>query len=194
MPSASAIYTIGHGNRSTEELLEILERAGVRRLVDVRAHPGSRHNPHFSRDALAASLSAAGLVYEWQGDALGGRRRAHGPSRHPAWREASFRAYADYMDTPPFRGALEALEADADRGPPLAVMCAETVWWRCHRRLIADALVAHGRPVIHLLGPSASTPHPLHPDARIDEQRHVVYDRNTTTELFSGSTPGNDDV
>jgi uncharacterized protein (DUF488 family) len=180
------LYTVGHGSRTTADLLATLEAAGVRRLVDVRRYPASRRHPHFSRDALASSLPAAGIDYLWRGAELGGRRSPAPATRHPAWRDPSFRAYADYMDTPAFRAALAALEEDARRGPPLAVMCAETLWWKCHRRLIADALAVDGVEVIHLIGPAARQAHVLNPDLRVDERGLPVYDRNTQGELPIG--------
>ena len=180
------VFTVGHGARPLEELVETLRSAGVTRLVDVRRYPGSRRHPQFGRAALESSLPAAGVNYVWRGDVLGGRR-ASPPghrSRHPAWRVDAFRAYADYMDTPAFRAALSALEDEARRGPPTAVMCAETLWWRCHRRLIADALTVDGFEVVHLLGPGKSQPHRLHPALRVDEQHRPVYDRGDQPELF----------
>jgi uncharacterized protein (DUF488 family) len=179
------VYTVGHGNRSLDELVAVLRSAGIGRLADVRRFPGSRRSPHFSREALAASLPGAGIAYDFRGDALGGRRRASAsPSRHPAWQDPSFRAYADYMDTPAFRAALLRLEADAATGPPLAFMCAETLWWRCHRRLIADALAVRGGEVVHLLGAAEHQPHPVHPDLRVDEEGWPVYDLHVTGALL----------
>ena len=141
------LFTVGHGTRTTDDLVAVLRDAGVERLVDVRRFTGSRRNPHLSREALAADLP---LAYEWWGEELGGRRQAVEPSRHPEWRNAAFRAYADWMDTPMFTGALDRLLASA-ASVPTAVMCAETLWWRCHRRLIADAAVLRGAEVVHLL-------------------------------------------
>jgi uncharacterized protein (DUF488 family) len=126
----------------------------------VRRHPGSRRNPYLSRQALAADLPALGVAYEWRGEELGGRRRPAQPTRHPEWSDAGFRGFADYMDTPEFQAALHRLTTDAAQGPPLAVMCAETLWWRCHRRLIAEAAVAEGTEVIHILGPGQTQAHP----------------------------------
>jgi uncharacterized protein (DUF488 family) len=188
------VYTVGHGNRSIDELIATLQSGGVGLLVDVRAHPGSRHVPHFARDALMASLPAAHIAYAWRGEGLGGRRRAKAPSRHIAWRNPSFQAYADYMDTPTFRAALARLQADArgyaasaaedGRGGGVAIMCAETVWWRCHRRLIADALTVDGFAVVHLLGPTTRQNHALHPDLRVDERGFPVYDLHAPLSLL----------
>jgi uncharacterized protein (DUF488 family) len=177
------VYTIGHGARSLDELVAALRCAGAGRLVDVRRFPGSRRHPHFGRDALAAELPRAGITYDFRGDELGGRRRPVATSRHPAWRDPSFRAYADYMDTPAFRDALARLERDAAK-EPLAFMCAETLWWQCHRRLIADSLVIRGNEVIHILAPGELRPHALHPDVRAGDDGWPVYDRNVTPELF----------
>lgn len=178
------LYTVGHGNRSLDELVGVLRAAGIGRLVDVRRFPGSRRHPHFARASLAIELPRAGILYDFRGDELGGRRRGVAGSRHPAWRDPSFRAYADHMDTPAFREAIGRLEADAAAGPPLAFMCAETLWWHCHRRLIADALVVRGREVVHLLGLTERQSHPLHPDLRVDEEGRPVYDLHVTGELL----------
>jgi len=169
------LYTIGHGTRSLDELTAMLDQAGVQVLVDVRRYPGSRRHPHFGRDRLADELPLRAIAYEWEGEALGGRRTRSATSRHVAWRVAAFAAYADHMDTPAFRASLDDLIlAGQDR--PIAVMCAETVWWRCHRRLIADALVLRGCRVTHLLTPGRGDPHKLHPNVRRDEEGWPVYD------------------
>ncbi len=178
------VFTVGHGNRSLDELVATLAAAGVVRLVDVRRYPGSRRHPHFGRDALAEALPRAGIAYDFRGDALGGRRHsAAAASRHPAWRDPSFRAYADYMDTPAFREALVRLEGDAAR-EPLAFMCAERLWWQCHRRLVSDALALRGVEVIHLLDAGEQRPHVLHPDLRAGDDGFPVYDLHVTGELL----------
>ena len=170
------LFTVGHGTRSTEELARLLVEAGVGRLADVRRHPGSRRHPHLGREALAATLPGLGVAYEWRGEALGGRRPRRAPSRHPAWANPAFQGYADHMDTPEFRHALDRLVADAAGQPPLAVLCAETLWWRCHRSLIADAALLRGVDAVHLLAVDATPPHPLHPAARADEDGWPGYD------------------
>ncbi len=170
------LFTVGHGTRSTDELLAVLRSGGVGRVVDVRRFPGSRRHPQFGREALASALAGAGIEYEWAGEALGGRRSGVDPSRHPALRNASFRAYADHMDTPEFRAALERVLGEVASWPSAAVMCAETLWWRCHRRLIADAAVLAGTPVTHLVDERTSTPHELSRDARPDDEGRPVYD------------------
>jgi uncharacterized protein (DUF488 family) len=169
------LYTVGHGTRSADELAEVLRSAAIERLVDVRRHPGSRRYPHLGREALAQDLTAAGIEYQWLGEELGGRRSRQPASRHPAWRNAAFQGYADHMDTQSFRDAfLRLLDESAARRT--AVMCSETVWWRCHRRLLADAATLRGVTVVHLLSSTNHPTHPLHPDVRADEDRWPVYD------------------
>lgn len=180
------LYTVGHGSRTLAELVATLRSAEIGRLVDVRRYPGSRRHPHFARDALAVELPEAGILYDFRGEALGGRRRPVPESRHPAWRDPSFRAYADYMDTPPFREAITVLEATIANGPNSAVMCAETLWWQCHRRLIADVMTVRGHEVIHVIGPREQQEHKLHPDLRVDEQGWPVYDLHVTGTLGIG--------
>ena len=170
------LYTVGHGTRSVEELAAVAGSAGVERIVDVRRHPGSRRWPHLARPNLEQALPALGIAYEFQGDALGGRRSTRPDSRHVAWRNASFRGYADHMETPEFRSALQRLLDELDHGPATAVMCSETLWWRCHRRLIADAAVLFSTPVIHLLSGSEHPAHPLHPEVRRGDDGWPVYD------------------
>lgn len=168
------LLTVGHGTRLLPELVAVLQAAGVTCLVDVRRHPGSRRNPQHARATLARELPAAGIAYEWCGDALGGRRTARAGSPNGAWRDPSFRAYADHMASPEFLHALDALLALASR-QPTAVMCAETLWWRCHRRLIADAATVRGFAVVHL-GAGKPQPHRLHPSVRVDAEGNLVYD------------------
>ena len=178
------VHTIGHGTKTSAELIEMLQSAGVCRLVDVRRFPGSRRHPQFSRAALARSLRVAELDYEWRGEELGGRRKGAENSRHPAWRNRSFRAYADHMDTAEFRAAVEAIE-EAAGCESAAVLCAETLWWHCHRRLIADALLLRGTFVEHLLSAGSAQEHPLHPAARAADDGWPVYDLGVTPDLIS---------
>ncbi|HLM69628.1 MAG TPA: DUF488 domain-containing protein, partial [Longimicrobium sp.] len=171
-----AVFTIGHSTRTIEEFVALLRGNGVTRLVDVRRFPGSRRHPQFGRDTLPASLAQAGIAYRHE-EALGGRRAsdpAAGPSPNTAWRVAAFRAYADYMATPPFRAALQRLMADAAEGRP-AIMCAEAVPWRCHRRLITDALLARGVPVLDIIGPGAPSAAQLSPHAVVRPDGGLVY-------------------
>lgn len=142
------IYTIGHSTRSAEELLALLGDGGVQLLADVRAYPSSRRHPQFNRAALEDWLGPAGVGYRHM-PALGGRRAPVPGSPNGGWTDRAFQGYADHMRTPGFQAALAELEAAAQE-QPTAIMCAEAVWWRCHRRLIADALVARGWRVEHL--------------------------------------------
>ncbi|HZD79830.1 MAG TPA: DUF488 domain-containing protein [Actinomycetota bacterium] len=167
------IFTIGHGTRPIGDFLELLRGAGIQRLVDVRTAPGSRRNPQFGKEELAAALADASIAYDWEKD-LGGLRRTGPDSRHTAIRNASFRAFADHMETDTFRGALDRL-AETSRDTITAIMCAESLWWRCHRRMIADALTVRGWRVIHLMDRGKREPHRLHPNARVVGEE-VIYD------------------
>jgi uncharacterized protein (DUF488 family) len=169
-----AMFTIGHGTRDIETFTDMLRGAGIRRLVDVRTAPGSRLHPQFGKDALPVSLKEAGMAYEWWGRDLGGWRRARPDSRHTALRSTGFRGYADHMETEGFREARDRL-IETSRSTPTAVMCAESVWWRCHRRMLADALVAVGCEVRHIMGGGRIDMHRLSPSARIQDDI-VVYD------------------
>jgi len=166
----SPLYTVGHSTRTLEEFLELLERGQIAFMADVRRYPASRRHPHFSRESLAASLEASGIRYR-HFEALGGRRKASPDSPNLGWRSESFRAYADYMQTSPFREAVDTLLALPG---PTAIVCAEAVPWRCHRNLISDELVRRGVEVLHILGPGSLSPHVLNPMAR-DEGSHLVY-------------------
>jgi uncharacterized protein (DUF488 family) len=168
------IFTVGHGTRSIEEFLAILREAGIRRLLDVRTAPGSRKHPQFGQTELEAALRAEGIDYVWRKD-LGGWRKPRPDSPHVAIRSAGFRGYADHMDSEEFDRAIRWLiETSID--VHTAFMCAESVWWRCHRRMIADALTARGCTVVHLMAEGKREPHRLHPAARLDGTR-VIYDR-----------------
>jgi uncharacterized protein (DUF488 family) len=177
-PSRRRIFTIGHGLRRAEDFVTDLSRDGVRRLVDVRTAPGSRRNPQFGRDALAAILAGSGIAYEWRKD-LGGFRRPRPDSPHRAIRNDAFRGYADHMETAEFRSALGWLEATSTE-LSTAIMCAESVWWRCHRRMIADVLLLDGWDVVHLLPEGRAQPHRLHTDARVEKGR-PIYDAGRST-------------
>jgi len=141
------VFTIGHGARTSEELLACLTDAGVATLVDVRRFPGSRRHPQFNSDAVSDTVAAAGIAYI-HAEALGGRRSGGG-ERFPCIRVAAFRSYAAWMGSDGFEAAL----ADALARPAPCFMCAETLWWQCHRRLIAELLAARGHDVLHLLRP-----------------------------------------
>jgi uncharacterized protein (DUF488 family) len=168
------VLTIGHSTRPIGELLALLAENHVEVLMDVRRFPGSRRHPQFSRDALAASLAAAGIEYVHE-PRLGGRRQARPDSPHTAWRVEAFRGYADHMETAEFAAALDGLIA-LSRTRTVAILCAEAVPWRCHRRLIADALEARGIEVCHILGPGRTDRHELDPNARVlDGGRRLLY-------------------
>lgn len=175
MTDPPQVWTVGHGARPLEDLLAVLATAGITLVVDVRRFPGSRRHPQYGRTTLAEALAAAGVGYEWWGEPLGGRRSRSPDSRHVALRQAAFAGYADHMDTGAFRAAVTELLARAWRERP-AVMCAETVWWRCHRMLIADALTMQGAAVTHLLAVDRSQPHRRHAAARQDGDGWPVYD------------------
>jgi uncharacterized protein (DUF488 family) len=153
------IYTIGHSTRPLDEFIALLAAHGIGRLMDIRSVPRSRRHPHFSSDELSVSLGEAGILYR-HSPALGGMRKPRSDSRNTAWRVEGFRGYADYMETGAFRGALEELVAFANAAPT-AIMCAEAVWWRCHRQLVADALVARGIEVRHITSATSAPVHTL---------------------------------
>jgi len=167
------VHTVGHSTRTLAELEAILAAHGIAGVADVRRYPASRRHPQFAREALADALAATGRRYDWL-PALGGRRQPQVGSPHTAWRNSAFRAYADHMDGAEFAAGIDALLALA-AARATAILCAEAVPWRCHRQLIADALVARGVAVVHLLGPGAGRPHTLSPIARVVGER-VVYD------------------
>jgi len=171
--SETVIYTIGHGARDIDTFLELLDRAGIRRLVDVRTAPRSQKHPHFGRDALEASLAVRGIEYVWRKE-MGGWRKARPVSRHTAIRSPGFRGYADHMETAEFREVRDWL-IETSAQLPTAVMCAESLWWRCHRRMLADGLLAAGCQVVHLMEGGRRDPHRLHPAARLQDGM-PVYD------------------
>jgi len=166
------VLTIGHSTRPIEDFLDLLRAHGVGELADVRTAPGSRRNPQFNKAALAAALDGAGVGYRHLGE-LGGLRRPRPDSVNAGWRNAGFRGYADYMQTPEFAAALQAL-IDLAVTRRIAVMCAEAVPWRCHRSLIADALAVRGVAVEHIMGPERRSPHALTAWARAEGGR-VTY-------------------
>ena len=181
------VLTVGHSTRSSEHFVSLLRGHGVELLVDVRRFPGSRRHPQFGSAALADSLAAAGIGYE-HAEALGGRRDADASSAENAgWRNSAFRGYADYMGTPEFRAALERLIA-VSRDRTTAIMCAEAVPWRCHRRLVTDALLARGVPVADIIGPAPPEPAELSPHAVVGADGRVTYPaaRPAQADLFAG--------
>ncbi len=177
------VYTIGHSTRSFDQLLELLAEAHVKLVADVRAFPASRRLPHFNRATLARSLGDAGIEYvHFPG--LGGRRDPVPGSINGGWRERAFQGYADHLASAEFQAALARLEAAAQRRPT-ALMCAEAVWWRCHRRLIADALVVRGWRVEHLgVGPDRAV-HELTEFAVVAADGTLTYPPQQTTLLDS---------
>jgi uncharacterized protein (DUF488 family) len=173
------LRTIGHGTLREEDFAALVSDAGIRLVVDVRSFPASRRHPQFGREAMERWLPDVGVAYRWE-PRLGGRRRPRPDSPHRALRVAAFRGYADHMETAEFSDAVDELLAEAGTRP-VAVMCAESVWWRCHRRLLSDAAVLlRGAAVEHLFHDGRLDPHRPMPEARVDGQR-LIYD---------GSEPG----
>jgi uncharacterized protein (DUF488 family) len=166
---AGTVYTIGHSTRPLDEFLAILRAHSIERLVDVRTVPRSRRNPQFEQVSLMQSLPRAGIEYRHM-KALGGLRKPRPDSANIGWRNASFRGYADYMQSEEFAAAIEELIALA-AARRTAVMCAEVVPWRCHRSLIGDALGARGVPVLDILSAEKAKPHELTSFARVDGTR-----------------------
>jgi uncharacterized protein (DUF488 family) len=165
----SSIWTVGHSTRSAHEFNKILLAQGIDALVDVRSFPGSRRYPHFNKHELSRTIEAKGILY-FHCPQLGGRRRASPHSKNTALKNASFRAYADHMESEGFKkGIEELLELSVEKRT--AIMCAEALWWRCHRSLIADLLKANGVEVIHLLDAQHTEGHPYTSAARIVEGR-----------------------
>jgi uncharacterized protein (DUF488 family) len=176
LDGTNQVYTIGHSTRSVPELIALLRQAGVDLLVDVRTVPRSRFNPQFNTDTFPTTLSAVGIGY-CHVAALGGlRHRPKGapPSANGAWRNAPFQAYADYALTAPFRAALVELRGLADEHTP-AIMCAEAVWWRCHRRIITDYLLSEGVVVRHIMAPGKIEPASLTPGAAPQPDGTILY-------------------
>jgi len=159
------LWTIGHSTRTLDEFLAVLAAHGIEAVVDVRRFPGSRRLPHFAGESLRAALQARGISYVWL-PALGGRRRAAVDSRNSGWRNEAFRGYADHLASEEFAEGLFELLMIA-RGLSTAVMCAEVLWWRCHRRLIADVVLTLGMEVSHIADERDAAPHRLMPPARL---------------------------
>jgi uncharacterized protein (DUF488 family) len=177
------VFTIGHSTRSLEDFTALARRHGIEAVADVRKIPKSARHPWFAREAMERSLPEGGLAYAWMGDALGGLRRASPGSRNAAIRSASFRAYADHMASPAFREGVARLLRLAETAPT-AVLCAEAVWWRCHRQFLADHLVAiEGVEVLHVVSEAEPRPHVPRKEARVEDGA-LVYDRLEETPLF----------
>lgn len=162
----ATIFTIGHSTRTLQELVAALQAHGIRTLVDIRSFPMSRRLPHFNREALEQELPRWGVDYVWMKDLGGRRKKQRADSPNVGLRNDSFRNYADYMLTEPFERAIEELLRLAARART-AIMCAERVYFRCHRMLVSDYLVAHGHEVLHIDGTGAVRPHKLMTEARM---------------------------
>jgi len=160
------IWTIGHSTREIDKFISALEANAIKLIADVRLLPGSKRYPQFNRESLAKSLSEHGIGYEHFPE-LGGRRKPKPDSRNTAWRNEAFRGYADHMETEGFREGVNRLVDLANKVGPSALMCAEAVWWRCHRALISDFLKARGVEVTHILDVKKTEPHPFTSAARI---------------------------
>jgi uncharacterized protein (DUF488 family) len=169
------IYSVGHSNRSLEELLDLLREFDIRTLADIRRFPGSRRLPHFGRENLATVLDEKGVSYVWM-ENLGGWRhlQAGSSSRNMGLENAGFRAYADYMESHEFREAARKLIELASFAFT-AYMCAEALYWRCHRRLLSDYLTAKGLEVVHIMGRGKSAPHTMTKGALVTEEGDVTY-------------------
>lgn len=177
-----SLYTIGHSNRPLDAFLALAEAHTIRAIADVRAFPASRRWPHFNREPLENALRANGIEYEWL-PGLGGRRhQGRADSPHTAWTVAAFRNYADYADTDEFSDALQQLLALAAQRPT-AFMCAEALYWQCHRRLIADQLVLRGHRVLHIQTAGRAVEHRLPDFARIVDGT-LIYDGGTQLEML----------
>lgn len=176
--------TVGHSNRSIEAFVALLQEARVERVVDVRKMPRSRANPQFNDDALPASLATAGVSYEHAAGlgGLRGRDRVVPRDLNGLWTNDSFHNYADYALTPPFRQALAHLRAEG-RERRCAIMCSEAVWWRCHRRIVADHLLAAGEQVLHIMGPGRVETARLTPGSLVREDGAVVYPASASLDL-----------
>lgn len=176
---SDVLYTFGHGTLDEESFVQVLTEAGVQDLIDIRSYPGSRHNPQFGRERMQQWVPEAGLSYGWKAD-LGGRRKPLADSKHIALRHRSFRAYADHMETPEFVAGVDALLGGGDGQ---AIMCSESVWWRCHRRLVADYVtLVREIPVEHVMHDGRHTEHKPTEGVRRDGDR-LVYDVGVTPPL-----------
>jgi uncharacterized protein (DUF488 family) len=162
---ANPIWTIGHSTRTVEEFLQLLREHEIEVLADVRTFPGSRRYPHFNREQLSQTLHSAGIEYRHMPE-LGGRRKARKDSRNTAWQNEGFRGYADYMETETFKQGIASL-LEIGIGKRTTVMCAEAVWWRCHRSLIADYLKSNEVEVLHILSKTKTEVHPYTSVARL---------------------------
>lgn len=163
----NTVYTIGHSTRSFEEFLALLNSFGIKVVADIRKMPGSRKLPHFDQEQLRKNLNENDVEYVYLED-LGGRRKQSKTSKNTAWRNKSFQAYADYMETETFETGAEKLKLLA-REKPTAMMCSEAVWWRCHRSLVSDYLKAQGWKVLHIMSEGKATEHPHTSPAKVHD-------------------------
>ncbi|MBX9448609.1 MAG: DUF488 domain-containing protein [Taibaiella sp.] len=176
MPGKYTVYTIGHSTRSSDEFLAMLQSFGIKMLADIRGLPGSRKFPQFDQENLEASLQEKGIRYRHIKE-LGGRRKVHKDSQNTRWRNTSFRGYADYMETEGFAQGITVLEAMASESPT-AYMCAEAVWWRCHRSMVSDYLKAKGWTVLHIMGVHQAEEHSYTSPARVKGDRVFYSDED----------------
>lgn len=170
----TTLFTIGHSTRPIDKFIEMLQGHRITLLVDVRTLPRSRHNPQFDQKTLAQALEGAGVRYVHCKD-LGGLRRPAKDSVNTGWRNKGFRGYADYMGTAPFSAALAEVIGHTDHGERVAMMCAEGAPFRCHRSLIADAVIARGLPIAEITSSVQAKPHRLTPFARVQSDGHITY-------------------
>jgi len=175
-PAPARVWTVGHSTRALDEFLYLLAAHDIEAVADVRRYPASRRWPHFAGEALGEALGRRGVSYHWFPD-QGGRRVARADSPNTGWRSAAFRGYADYMATEAFAEGLDRL-VNLASGFRTAIMCAEAVWWRCHRGLVADALRWAGFEVCHIMGPGPTVTHPYTGPARIVAGR-LIYAART---------------
>lgn len=161
----NTIWTIGHSTHPFDEFTQMLDAFSIKTLVDIRTFPGSRRYPHFNKEALEASLPQHGIRYIHMPD-LGGRRKPVKNSHNTAWKNESFRGYADYMETPEFKQAIKRLESIANENNT-AYMCSEAVWWSCHRSLVSDCLKIKGWTVLHIMSENKTQEHPYTSPARV---------------------------
>ncbi|HEV2697078.1 MAG TPA: DUF488 domain-containing protein [Terriglobales bacterium] len=168
----ATLYTIGHSTRTLEELIEALHAHSIKTLVDIRAFPASRRLPHFNRESLEKTLPESGIQYIWMKELGGHRKKILSESPNVALRNDSFRNYADHMLTPEFERSIAELIKIAEQSPT-AYMCAERVYFRCHRMLVSDWLVAHGHEVLHIDDAKPAKPHQLMKEARMEDGRLI---------------------
>ncbi len=176
MPEKNTIYTIGHSTHSVNDFISILQSFDIKTLADIRRFPGSRKYPGFNKEQLAGELQKAGINYIHL-EGLGGRRKVQMNSKNNRWRNESFRGYADYMETDEFEKAITELETIALKQPTV-YMCAEAVWWRCHRSMVSDYLKAKGWTVLHIMAKGKTEEHPYTSPARVVGDQVFYFDED----------------